>query len=348
MQTGGARSLDENTKSETYVTTSPRVRLISDDVIHFLRELISKSAVGVESSRPTALEVARIRLLGIITIVSGNDEQSLGVHDSNLMFLERERLKLGLYEKYGLIDAGLVHFSSKATPLWYWIASVDGLSDGLLPHLSIFGFSLQRIGALQAMRYVAEPLPNDGDQARSKYLEAWLSKESSSDLKVAALAYLGDYGRTEDLPAIRAELDAGEHQSTYAAVDAILRIKLRDSREDAIRSLIELQPDSVKPRLLRALFEKGSSIETSLLTECLGHRNADVRRLAVSLLRERGAMDVDAANRLIFDPDASVRYEAFLSLVDSGQTFSDDQVKGILVKQIAGAGLMGSDFAGPT
>jgi len=164
---------------------------------------------------------------------------------------------------------------------------------------------------------------------------------------MAALAYLGDCGRTEDLVAIRAEFDSGDHQTTYAAVDAILHINLRDSQANAIRALIELQPESIKEPLLEALFEKGSSIETVSLTECLAHRSSDIRRVAISLLRERGAMDIDAAGRLILDPDAHVRLEALKSLVDAGRTFSDEEARGILVKPTASSGMLaGTDAPG--
>ena len=132
-----------------------------------------------------------------------------------------------------------------------------------------------------------------------KYIEAWLSKDSSSDLKVAALAYLGDYGRADDLPAIRAELDAGEHQTTYAAVDAILRIKQRNDREDAIRSLIDLQPDSVTPNLLSMIFANGSSLDFPTPHRMSWAPNADVRRTAVCLLRQRRAIDVSTASQLL-------------------------------------------------
>ena len=33
---------------------------------------------------------------------------------------------------------------------------------------------------------MAEPLPNDSDRPRSQYVDAWLSKELPSDLKIAA------------------------------------------------------------------------------------------------------------------------------------------------------------------
>ena len=132
----GARSLSEGSEPPSSNEVSLGKEIIPREGAAFLHELVRKSEV--ESVRPTALEVARFRLMGIILRTSGNDEESLGVHDANMIFMKRTGLTLGLYEKYGLIDGGLVHFSSKNVPLWCWINSVDGLSSGLLPHLSLF------------------------------------------------------------------------------------------------------------------------------------------------------------------------------------------------------------------
>lgn len=265
----------------------------------------------------------------------------MGVHDANLLFLERDNIELGLFEIYGLIESGLSHFESKLTPLWYWLATTDEPSSNLLSYLSIIGTSADRIGALQAMMYVGDPITTSKERERDAYLTSWLSKESSNELKVAALAYLGEFGRTEDLVAIRAEFDTGNHQTMYATVDAIPQINLRNNRAEAVRALIELQPESIRDPLLEALFENGLSIETGLLAACVSHRNAKVRRVVISLLRQRGAIDIDTANRLILDPDQDVRLEALKSLVDLGRAVSDEEAKGILIKPVTGFGLLG-------
>ena len=257
--------------------------MISEDGSRFLQNIVS--SIETKTTRPTAIEVARFRLLGVILRVSQNDELVLGVHDANLLFLERDNINFGLFELYGLIESGLANFQSKSTPLWYWLRKIDLNNDNkILAKLSLFGTPVDRIGALQAMRYLGEPLPDEEGQPRDTFLASWLSKNSSNELKTAALAYLGDCGRVEDLTAIRSELDIGNHQTTYAAVDAILRIYLRYSHEKAIRALIELQAESIAKSILESLFENGSSIDAGLLIECLSHRNAEVRRLAIATL----------------------------------------------------------------
>lgn len=197
------------------------------------------------------------------------------------------------------------------------------------------------------MTYLGELISTDKERGRDTYLTAWFSKDSSNELKVAALGYLGEFGRREDLVAIRTEFDTGNHQTTYAAVDAILQINLRNNHEHAIRTLIELQPESIRDPLLEVLFDNSPSIETGLLTECVSHRNAKVRRVAASLLRQRGAIDIDTANRLILDPDPDVRLEGLDFLVDAGRTVSDEEAKGILIKPAASFGLLaGTDHPG--
>jgi hypothetical protein len=59
------------------------------------------------------VEVARFSLLGVNLRISGNDDLILGIHDANLIFLEREKLKLGSFEVYGLIESGLARLMQR-------------------------------------------------------------------------------------------------------------------------------------------------------------------------------------------------------------------------------------------
>jgi Domain of unknown function (DUF4062) len=189
--------------------------VISDEGTKFLRDVISTIETMRELS--TAVEVARFRLLGVNLRIGGNDELILGIHDANLIFLERENLKLGSFEVYGLIESGLANFESKSTPLWYWLAVANGLSSNLLSHLSLFGTSTDRIGALHAMLYLGELISTDKERERDVYLTAWFSKESSNEQKVAALGYLCEFGREEAFLHHRPERRRGiEIQATTA------------------------------------------------------------------------------------------------------------------------------------
>jgi hypothetical protein len=144
---------------------------------------------------------------------------------------------------------------------------------------------------------------------------------------------------TADIPTIRRELDRGGSQIANAAIEAIIRINLRESREKALIALHELQPTFISQTLLAALFENGGSLSTEVLLEGIEHRNSEVRRLTTQLLRTRRALPDETAERLTTDSDARVRYEALKSLLDGGRTFSDAEAKNILVKPTPNSGI---------
>lgn len=129
---------------------------------------------------------------------------------------------------------------------------------------------------------MSEPLSSNGPPDREVFIRSWFSETAPSAFKVAALRYLADCGTAADLAAIKAELDRGDYQTTSAAVEAILRINLRDSRENAILALFELQPGSIDSSLLTDLLDNYYSGDT--------HRYYNVIHwldLGVSIPRDR-------------------------------------------------------------
>jgi hypothetical protein len=332
------------TAPESIVTESsvPKTPLTVEGT-KFIRELITTTERNAGNGSFAATQVARFRLLGTIIAAQGNDEYTLGVHDSNILFANRSLLELSRRETLGLIFSALVDFPSENTPLWHWYAAIDGFSRSLLPQLSLAGSTAVRTGALFAMRLVAEPLTSSPPFSRSDFLNSWFSPKMPSALKAAALGYLGECGIEDDLPAIRQEFDRGDYQTTGAAVDAIVRVSLRESRDKAIKALYDLQPASIERNLLSALFGNSASIATNLISEGVSHKNPEIRRVSVRLLTERGALDVKEAERLLSDSDAIVRFEALQSLLNRGRSYSDGDVRQILVKSAEhGLGLLGS------
>jgi hypothetical protein len=307
----------------------------STDSAVFITSILSKNATSISLNDLTDIDIARLRLISVISGTESNDEYHLGVRDANLLFVARRTLSFGTDELIGLIDSGLFHFDWKSTPLWHWMRCYDPASTSLLITLSVVGTSAQRSGALKAMRFIGERLPND----RDKYLSIWLSKDSSDDVKLSALIYLSEFGIEKDIATIKQEFERGDYRTTFLAIEAILRINLRMSRNKAISSLIELQPQTIKSILLKEIFDKGVAIDETLLTQCLSHRSAEVRRTAAVLLDKRGAIDSDTAMRLTSDSDADVRFVALNKLASDGRTYSDDEARNIILKPLEGVGL---------
>lgn len=301
----------------------------------FLRGLISKTECNAETDPITAVEVARFRLLANIVGNRGNDENSLGVHDANLLFADGCNIIFGRRELMGLMACGFEHYANENAPLWRWFAASGGFTNQILPIHSVIQSSVaRRVGALSAMRLISWPLLSDPPENRILYLDSWFSKDEASAVKVAALAYLGDCGIPADLPAINRELDKGDYQTTSAAADAIIRINLRDGREKAILSLYELQPTSISQKVLESLFDNDAALSTEILLNGVGHRNSEVRRTVVELLCNRHALPGETAELLLSDSNAKVRYEALKSLIDNGHIFSNVEAKNILIKKV--------------
>lgn len=324
-------SKELNGESER-AATSERVTPFSVEGTKFLQHLISKTEGDEGQTSIATVDVARFRLLASIIKNSGNDKRPLGAHDANILFVNRSDLDLSFLEKVGLIDSGLEYYSSENLPLWHWLAEINAFRKNWLPLRSIFGDTEQQVGALAAMRLVSVPLLSQPLFDRENYTKIWFSEDAPNALRVAALGYLADYGMSADLSAIKAVLESGDYQTTSAAVDAVLRINLRDSREKAIRVLFELQSKSIDSNLLGSLFENGASISTELLSQGVGHGSSEVRRMVVKFLRERGALEAETAAQLISDSDAETRFEALQSLMEGGSHFSDDEAKKILVR----------------
>jgi Domain of unknown function (DUF4062) len=310
--------------------------LLSLQGAQFLHSFIEKTESVSGDNRVSPFEVARLRLLGLIAYKPGNDEQSLGVHDANLIYTGKIGTNFGKQEKIGLVSSGLDHLLHETAPLWHWYKEVEGFQRKTLALFSIIGPASIRAGALFAMTLIGEPLFEDGTLNRDAYLSNWFSDENDAAVKVAALAYLGEWGKTEDLPVVRAELERSHYQTRGAAADALFRINLREGHERSLELLIETQTDSVSKSVIGEIFSVPPQLETKTLQEAILHRVADVRLAAVRILHERKALSNANAEQLLADISADVRMEAMLSLRDNGRQFSDTEGHSILVKAADG------------
>jgi hypothetical protein len=312
--------------------------LLSEPERTFINTFAQKAAHD-DPNAVTVADIARLRLLATVVGTARNDQQALGVHDANILFAERKDITLDHSEIFGLVASGLEHYATENTPLWHWYSKANADGD-LLALFSIqAGTERRRAGALLAMKAIYEPLPSDKEIGRQSYVKWWLRQDETASVKVAALGYLGELGTTGDLPLIREELDRNNYQTNAAAVDAILRVSLRESRQRALEALYEMQPATVSADVLHELFEQGAPFSVELVTTGLSHQSAAVRRMAVKLLQDRHALSVEIAEKLTDDNDASIRCEALKKLVQHGRSFSNEEAKKILVRPARATGL---------
>jgi hypothetical protein len=306
---------------------------LSVEGARFLRRFVSAAEKATDEQPLAADEVARLRLLSTIAAVHGNDQQSLGSHDANLLYKARTKFDFGRRELNGLLDSGLDHFSHANVPLWHWLAAVNGFKESILPICSVIGPSERRVGALKAMRLIAEPIVEEEHFGRKEIIPTWFSKGAENAVRVAALEYLGECGQPSDFPYINEEFVKNETQTNSAAANAVIRITLRNDRHAALEALYKLQPTTVKQDLLDELFGRDAEFDDEILLRGLNHRNTSVRRTVVKLLRKRRTLAASVAEPLLNDGDAEVRYEAMQALIAIGRSYSVEQARAVLVRK---------------
>lgn len=328
-------------ETQTTPTTEPGPTTpLTVEGAKFLRNFLSEAEKATEEHPLAAADVARVRLLSVIAAVRGNDQQSLGPHDANLLFKARTKFVYGEREVNGLLNVGLAQVQHENVPVWHWLAAVHGFKNNWLSICSVVGTIDERVGALSAMRLIAEPIVEKPHVGRKVIVPLWFAKEAETAVRVAALEYLAECGQPSDLPYINEEFARNETQTTNAAANAIIRIKLRDDRREALEALFTLQPSTVKQALLDALFSSDAEFDDEILLRGLSHRNVLVRITVVKLLQKRRALVASVAEPLLNDSDAEVRYEALQTLVASGRNYSVEQAKAVLVRKNPGrAGL---------
>jgi hypothetical protein len=210
-----------------------------------------------------------------------------------------------------------------------------------LAYDSAFSREEINVGALKAMHLIGAKLPVDTVTSREFFIEKWLSEKTSIPVKIAALKYLRYYGVYEDLKLIKAELDRGNSQTTTPCIEAIISIKLRYNKTEAVTSAIELQYESMDKKLIQFVLSSKVSIDESLLLSGLKHRNKYVRAFCLNKLENEDKISVTDAKNLKEDSDAFIRYNVVKLLLKKGEVLSDDDIKKILIKptKISGFGL---------
>ena len=272
----------------------------------------------------------------------GNDEQNLGAHDANLLYVARDRYDFGSKEIDGLAGSGLALYAQENAPAWYWLQHGELDRGSLLTiFATISSMPTRRAGALAAMALTEEPVPTDLFLSRKELLELWVSEKAPGVVKLAALRYLGDCGTSSDIAILRPLLETSDSQARRAAAEAITRIQLRNSHEHALDALIEIQVQYLHPPLVARVFSSEAEFPSDKLTKALEHPNSEVRRLAATLLGKRKELPDEWTEKLLVDPDTAVRYEGLMAAVRAGRKFSDEEAKRVLLKASANIGVLG-------
>ena len=301
----------------------------------FLKNFVDR--IGREDALAdlSAPDVARFRLLANSISMRGNQEMALGAHDINVLFSAYvEGMKLGETETRCLARLGFQHLSNENVPLWCWYSNLSHYQYHLDPAFvsSVVGANDdEKVGALSVLSALARELPTD--ENKKGILDYWFSEKSSVRVRSAALEYLTKMGAEEDYAVAKKEYDRSDSRTFRKALECMVSILLRtEERNSAQRLVLESQFESLDAGMLQAVLKGFENLETEALMLGLEHRNAQVRLQTLKVLLKRGVIDEERAQRLSGDTDASVRNEAVAALLKFGRSFTEEEVKEILVR----------------
>jgi len=291
----------------------------------FLRQLLLKT----ETNPLDHQDVARFRLLAARFRLQGNDELVVGVHDTNILFQFKDNLDLGEPEVDALVVMGLCHLKHENAPLWHWLRRKQ--SD--LSFHTISGSSAKRAGAFRAMTILKSSISEEAFITRDFFVSSWLDEATEADDKLSALKYLAECGSHDDIPAIKTEIRRNDSRTTETAISAVVRIALRSGKEEALREIYSLEPSGVSEEILSELTTGMRVFETSLLREGLSLKARNLRASIVDELYRRQDIQIEESEALLKDEDLAIRRLAITHLTASGQTLSNDTIKGLLTRQ---------------
>lgn len=208
----------------------------------------------------TPTEAARFRLLAASLHQSENDDETLGVHDANLLFRDMRLEALSEREIRGLIKAGLADFSNQNKPLWHWLFGAGSDAKTELIFRTIIGNANTRANAFKVLKLLKWKFQDlDGPIALVSLLNWWIGDQPDNDLLVAALGYLGECGDRNQIDSIDTLLGSASVTVVRAAITAKTLILARESAVDALNFLAKREDADVPRNLASALLSNASA-----------------------------------------------------------------------------------------
>jgi len=342
-----SRQKEEDAKDESEEQSKSRsgesseiVRPVSNDetffsaqALSFLNDLISRPS-DADTSEYTSEGAARFRLIGSTLRRSGNDQDTLGAHDANLIFRELADSELGAEERRGLLDAGLQGFEAENTPFWKWAVTQENRSIvNELAFRTVLGSEKQRSNAFKALTILNQNLRDVTEPfSRERLRELWLSENNDEAVKVSALRFLGELGDGDDLEQIERHIDSSEATIAKAALSAKVGFLARVSLNDALAFLSDREDADVPVTVVEEIEAKLSTLETPVLEGCLATKSSKLQSVVANELLSRGALEDAGADLLAKSGDAEVRLIAAHAKHSGPQEFSLKDAHRLIVK----------------
>lgn len=314
------------------LTNSP----LSAEGLEFLMTLTERFGEKGAMRDISSSDVARFRLLANTISKPDNQEFDLGVQDANILFSAYfNGMKIGRREIFHLIRLGFRYLNNENVPLWCWYAAQPISQFDIAFYSAAEGINEEeKIGAIRVLDSLSRDLPSEDGIITKQYLiDFWFSDASSTRVISAALDYLAKKGTMEEYSIAKKEHDKSRDDTYLPALNCMIRILLRAGQEKSAQQLaLKSQFESLNSDTLHEVLNGLDNLETEALIPGLGHRNAQIRLRTIQVLHDRDALDHNMIEKLLEDSDASVRNEAVMILINLKKSFTEDEIRKILVQ----------------
>jgi hypothetical protein len=285
-----------------------------------------------DSNTVAPVEVARLRNLAVALSGSANDDTSLGAHDANLIYANRNELELSGREVSALADAGLDAITAENAPLFSWVASRLAAFPQWLAYATFVGPDARRVNVFKFMRLIRHDIGEvNATFSRNDILEIWFS-EGSDTVKVAALKYLQDMARPAEVEHAEKELAAGNYATRQAAAETVIVLTLRDKGIAPTLSFLASDSFTIEPLILQSVLIGMSQLETPSLKAALSHSLPKIRVTALEILISRESINSTELSTLFNDSFLDVRKIALDTYVSLGESVDDKKAEEVLVR----------------
>ena len=295
---------------------------------NFLRGFALSLENGAEKS---PADIAHLRLLAMTTGTSQNDKEVIGVHDANILY--QHPADFSDNEIHGLLVRGLASLQDENVPLWSWLATRVAKRAAVLQYLSVLGEEDERVGALDAMRLLAEPVKPIGEVSPSEIVGFWFKDGTPDAVRIAALRYIRRHGKAEFLPHVLLEIERASKDTTDGALLAAVSVKLRQEPLSSADFLLSASFEALYDKVIDEVLGHFSELGTDRLRHGLDHRAPRIRAKVVAILSRRGVLSIETLDRALDDDAAEVRMEAVKAKEHLGQPLSLDEAQEAMARQ---------------
>jgi hypothetical protein len=306
--------------------------------LQFLEKFVSEIRSTESFKNLKAVNISRFRLIANSINNYGNDDNSLGVHDINLLYADRENQNFGRIEINNLISLGFQKIYNENVPIWYWYSLREKQNiDQAIIYSFIGNNEFEMSGAIRVLTLLDIKLPEDEPVNKEFIVSSWFSDKSAEKVKNAALEYFKINGGLEDLTIIKSVQNDSVYSLSLRALESIVCILLRAGEKvSAAKNVIDTNFYSIDKNILEKALEIFVKLDRNYLIKGLEHQNSLVRLQSLRVLDQKESLDIEILKKLTKDGDSTIRYEALKRLVNRGENLSNEEAKNILVRSDLG------------